>query len=239
MIKSMLKRMFLNPVLFQTLHERAADFGMCLVSYKTAQKNYIFELGRQLRRERNVLMTYADLHQIAMLAKRTHKVPGAIAEIGAFEGGTAKLISMFKGDKDLYLFDTFEGLPSPTKEDNMFEEGQYVSSEDRVRAYLQEYPNVHIHKGMFPVDTGHHIEDKTFSFVHLDVDLYKSTLDSLAFFYPRMHAGGVIISHDYPVSEGVVRAFDEFFVDKPEPILELPSNQCVVVKIGDGEKVSS
>ena len=41
-----------------------------------------------------------------------------------------------------------------------------------------------------------------------------------------------MISHDYPASEGVKRAFDEFFYDKPEVIIELTGGcgQCLVVK---------
>ena len=74
--------------------------------------------------------------------------------------------------------------------------------------------------------------NKKFSFVHLDVDLYKSTLDCLKYFYPRVSRGGVIISHDYPNSDGVNKAFDEFFQDKPEIIIEpFATGQCLIVKV--------
>ena len=63
--------------------------------------------------------------------------------------------------------------------------------------------------------------------------LYEGTLDCLRFFYPRMVAGGVIISHDYSILTGVKRAFDEFFADKPEGVVELPTTQCMVVKLMD------
>jgi len=73
---------------------------------------------------------------------------------------------------------------------------------------------------------------KKFAFVHLDVDLYQSTQDCLEWFYPRMSRGGVIVSHDYlSATQGVKRVFDEFFADKPEPILELSGSQCLVIKI--------
>ena len=69
-----------------------------------------------------------------------------------------------------------------------------------------------------------------FSFVHMDVDLYESTKSCLDFFYPRMSRGGVIISHDYLGSIGVKTAFDEYFKDKPEPVLEVTDSQCLIVK---------
>ena len=46
--------------------------------------------------------------------------------------------------------------------------------------------------------------------MHLDVDIYDSTSKALAFFYPRMTRGALLISHDYMWAEGVKRAFDEF-----------------------------
>lgn len=39
------------------------------------------------------------------------------------------------------------------------------------------------------------------------------------------------MTHDYVRSAGVKRAFDEFFRDKPEPLLPISSNQCLVVKV--------
>ncbi len=49
-----------------------------------------------------------------------------------------------------------------------------------------------------------------------------------------MQKGGVIMSHDYVASDGsitgVKKAFDEFFKNKPEPIIELSGSQCIIVK---------
>ena len=59
---------------------------------------------------------------------------------------------------------------------------------EEVREYLKKYPNTQVHKGLFP-ETGKPIEEKSFSFVHLDVDLYESTFNCLGFFYPKMHKG--------------------------------------------------
>jgi hypothetical protein len=49
---------------------------------------------------------------------------------------------------------------------------------------------------------------------------------------PANNKGGVIISHDYPKSKGVKSAFDGFFSDKPEIIVELPAcDQCLIIKV--------
>lgn len=46
-----------------------------------------------------------------------------------------------------------------------------------------------------------------------------------------MNKGGIIITHDYINAIGVRKAFDDFFKDKVEPIIELSGSQCLIVKI--------
>lgn len=73
---------------------------------------------------------------------------------------------------------------------------------------------------------------KKFCFVHLDVDLYKSTKDCLEFFYPRMVRGGIILTHDYNyVFKGVKKAYNEFFANKPEAVIKLADYQALMVKV--------
>jgi O-methyltransferase len=171
----------------------------------------------------------AFLIRSAVLA--TAKLQGDIAEVGVFRGGTARVICEAKGDRELHLFDTFEGLPEPDAIDSAFQKGQYACSLENVRGYLSEFPGVHFYKGYFP-GTGEAARDRVFSCVHLDVDLYSSTLQAIDFFYPRMAAGGIMISHDYVAFPGVRQAFDEFFSDKPEPVIEMIGNQCLITKLG-------
>jgi O-methyltransferase len=147
-----------------------------------------------------------------------------------YRGGSARLICEEKGERSLHLFDTFDGLPEATEWDPKFRKGGFASSLDQVQGYLQRFPRVHYHKGLFP-DTAHGLDDLSFSFVHLDVDLYQSTLSGLEWFYPRLNRGGVLISHDYTIAKGVRKAFDEFFLDKPECLIELSGSQVAFVKL--------
>jgi len=158
---------------------------------------------------------------------------GDIAEVGVYQGGSAKLICEARNEnKVLYLFDTFEGLPTPGKFDGSFKKGKYNTSLKYAQDCLRSYKNVYFYQEIFP-ETASSIENKNFSFVHLDVDIYKSTQDCLEFFYPRMSKGGIILSHDYS-SMGrtpVKKAFDEFFTNKPEAIIEFPTSQCMIIKL--------
>lgn len=85
---------------------------------------------------------------------------------------------------------------------------------------------MYFYKGLFP-QTAEPIKDKKFAFVHLDTDLYESTLEGLKFFYPRMVKHGIILSHDYSTIKEVRRAFQDF----GEPIIELSMSQCLIVKV--------
>jgi len=156
-----------------------------------------------------------------------------MAELGVAYGASAKLISEFAAGRMLHLFDTFEGLPEVADVDSSkFAGGQYRSEFQDVQKYL-DGRQVRFYKGFFPA-TAEPVQDKKFSFVHLDADLYESTLAGLHFFYPRMLPGAILICHDYLTSQGVNMAFNEFFAGKQEPVIELTGYQCMIVKVGTG-----
>jgi Macrocin-O-methyltransferase (TylF) len=80
---------------------------------------------------------------------------------------------------------------------------------------------------------GHKSALARFAFVHLDVDIYQSTLDAPRFFYPRLSPSGMIVTHDYSaqICPAVATAYDEFFADKPERVLPVWDSQAVVVNL--------
>lgn len=139
---------------------------------------------------------------------------GDLAELGVYRGGITKFMSALFPDKTVYAFDTFEGMPEEMITDKdiveVYPPGKFDDVED-VLKYLDE-PNIEIRKGLFP-NTTQGLEDKKFSFVHLDADLYESTMTGLEFFWPRMTKKGVIIFDDFecPNTPGVKLAFDDYF----------------------------
>ena len=179
-------------------------------------------LLRRVRSERRSLLSALECFIVHSLAKAHAGRPGDLAEVGCYQGCSAKLICETKGEKPLHLFDTFEGLPKSAPQDRgVHDEKQYACSLDSVQGYLRDYPNVYFYKGLFP-DTAGPVADRTFPFVHCDVDLYESTLACLKFFYPQLSRGGVLLSHDYSVLAGVKAAFS---------VIELPTTQCMIIKL--------
>jgi hypothetical protein len=201
-----------------------------LLYYDEPGKSCILDLIHKIKAQTTMLLSDDESYQLFMAVRNTQKLSGDIAEVGVYRGGSARLICEAKGDRVLHLFDTFEGLPEIGKVDHpLFRKGKYAASLEEVRHFLQGYTNVYFYKGLFP-GTAKLVEDKRFSIVHLDADLYESTLDCLQFFYPRMTQGGVLMAHDFNLPHGVRKAFVEFFVGKPESIIEMSGTHCLVVK---------
>lgn len=190
----------------------------------------VMQAIRRVRGERESLLSGNEAFMIHSLARAQRAVGGIMAEVGVFQGCSAKLISLGGRPEQLHLFDTFEGLPQPDRaERKSMGRGHYAASLEAVRAYLGDQPNLVFHKGMFTgEDTG--CDDLRFSLVHLDVDLREGTLACLRFFYPRMLPGGVIVSHDYSYLHGVREAFDEYLAGRPERVVELPTSQAMLIK---------
>ncbi|MDD5071978.1 MAG: macrocin O-methyltransferase [Patescibacteria group bacterium] len=163
----------------------------------------------------------------------TSKLPGEVAEVGVYKGGSAKILCETKGNKKLYLFDTFEGIPKKeiTKGDLVKPNWLNETSLEGVKEYLKDYQNIFLYKGLFP-ETAKDISNKLFCFVHLDADTYKGTLEGLKFFWPKMVKGGRIVVHDYnnKTLPGVKKAFKEFFKDNPELIIDIADTQGMVIK---------
>ncbi len=189
------------------------------------------KLIRQVFRDNRSLMTTYETWNIYALTRAQAKMPGAIAEVGVYQGASAKIICEVKGDKPLHLFDTFAGLPKASEHDRgIHKEGQYTCSLEDVQAYLKDYSNLHFYKGLFP-DSAIDVSDDRFCLAHFDVDLYEGTKACLEYFYPRMVPGGIMITHDFDILAGVRKAFEEFLADKPESLIEMPTTQCMIVKL--------
>lgn len=177
------------------------------------------------------MMLPGEACQIMSLVQAVKNVPGDMAELGVASGASANLIASCGPERRLHLFDTFDGLPQPTAKDNpRFRKQQYRFTLEGAREYLNG-KNVCFYQGLFPATAKDIPPRVRFAFVHLDGDLYESTLAGLQFFYPRMNRGGILISHEYDTAMGVNRAFEEFFADKEDPYFDLTGSQCMFVKI--------
>lgn len=177
-------------------------------------------------------------------------VPGALAECGVWRGGSVlamllTLEDLGSEDRDVHLFDTFEGMTEPSEHDvsaldppalDTWREAQQrreqpwadlfpsdAVGEDAVRTTLTEsgYPAERLHFVRGPVEATlpAHAPERL-ALLRLDTDWYESTRHELEHLYPRLSEGGVLIVDDYGHWEGARRAVDEYFErHPPAPLL--------------------
>jgi O-methyltransferase len=150
-----------------------------------------------------------------------HDIPGDIVECGSAQGGSAALMALtlrrLGSQRKLWLFDTFEGLPSPSSQDPDFEladlfTGTCVGTLAEVGELFQRLEitdNVEFVKGLFqetlPVTSVERI-----AVLHLDGDWYESVKVCLDCLYDKVVDGGVIQLDDYGYWKGARNAVDEF-----------------------------
>jgi hypothetical protein len=177
---------------------------------------------------------------IAELIRLTYSVAGDTAECGSYKGCGSHIILLAPlptqassiQQREHYIFDSFEGLNVPRAEDgNYWKQSDLCSAEAVIKQNLSEFRNVHFMKGWIP-ERFAEVQDRRFAFVHINVDLYEPTRDSIAFFYERLNPGAILICDDYAFTTcpGATKAMDDFLSDKPEKIVRLPGGGGFFIK---------
>src|SRR5262245_56818404 len=231
---------------------RAAGFDIVRVPPATAGNGTQAMVGAHavedraiLERVRTFTMTsdariLAVIDAVRYLAR--FRVPGAIVECGVWKGGSmmaAALALKACGDegRELWLYDTFEGMSEPTPRDKSFDgvpASDQLAAEARgtgiwcaaglaeVKANLATtgYPGDRIRYVQGKVeDTIPGAMPEAIALLRLDTDWYESTRHELKHLYPRLAEGGVLIIDDYGHWQGARQATGEHFAADGTPIL--------------------
>jgi hypothetical protein len=171
---------------------------------------------------------------LAQLQRLTLDVPGDTAEVGVFQGASSWLI-LKQGNEHRHhwMFDSFEGLSKPGEQDGVYwKEGDLKAPMAMVRENLREFDGrFTLLPGWVP-DRFEEVADRTFSFVHIDVDLYEPTLASIRFFYPRMKPGGIIVCDDlgFDTCPGATSACEDALGDFREKFVTMADGGGFFVK---------
>jgi O-methyltransferase len=177
-----------------------------------------------------------------------YKIPGAIVECGVWRGGSMLAVAhtlLRRGvtDRDLYLFDTFTGMPAPTERDVRIAQGKhadeflnakgpgpmawtrperFVATLDDVKEGFAtlDYPENRLHfvPGKVEETVPQQAPDDI-AILRLDTDWYASTKHELTHLYKRLVPGGVLIIDDYGTWQGSKEATDEFLDETGEALL--------------------
>ena len=206
--------------------------------YERAQAETQMESSdNQLRRQRHYTLNY-------LLRNALARAEGDVCEIGCWRGLStyqiAQRIQCSGKQITLHVFDSFQGLSEFRSEDTSKD---LTLDVDRVRDMvacdlpvvqnnLREFDFIKFYPGWVP-ERFHEVASSTFSFVHIDVDLYQPTKDTIAFFYPLLAKNGVMVFDDYGMLTfpGAQQAIDEVLKELDNPMfVPLPSAQAFLVK---------
>ena len=167
---------------------------------------------------------------------RQESLKGDFVECGVWKGGNIillkKLIQKFNLKKNIYGFDTFEGMVEPSFYDvnynnksakKMFDEhvekkiGFAMCSLEDVKKNIKKntnIDNIFLIKGKVENTLRNKQKlPKKISILRLDTDFYESTKIELEVLFPRLVKGGVLIIDDYGFWKGAKKAVDEYFCD--------------------------
>jgi predicted O-methyltransferase YrrM len=183
------------------------------------------EFSRLYRRIRQFTMvSNARLRALYHGIRRIEEdgIPGDVVECGMASGGSAALMALalreLGSSRRLWGFDSFEGMPEPTRDDPDFEVARaFVGS---CRGDLEKVRQLFVGLGVSDHSTivpGRFQDSlpaagiREIALLHVDADWYESVRFCLEQLYPLVSPGGLIQIDDYGYWEGTRKAVDEFF----------------------------
>ena len=179
---------------------------------------------------------------------KTRDVPGDVIECGAYRGATSLLLTllgkMHNMEKRTFILDAFGEVPSVSEYDVSDHGDEFLISEDQVTVLEQQADalglrdRIEILSGLFETSF-RSLKEKspTFSFVHIDANMYRGTWEACQFTIPRTSSGGMVVFDDYNgiCDLGARLAIDRWFARKnirPSPL----TGSSAYVRVGSKTK---
>lgn len=190
-----------------------------------------------------LLSDQVDEREIAIILRELEAtlargVSGDVVELGCYVGTTSVYLAkrLKSAERDLYLYDSFEGLPPKTAEDDspaglQFKTGELFAAKKQLIRNIKQanVPMPIIKKAWFsnlaPQDMPARI-----AFAFLDGDYYGSIKDSLRCIEPRLTPGATVIIDDYAndALPGAAKATDEWLMRFPSYKKRVEHSLCII-----------
>jgi O-methyltransferase len=187
------------------------------VKYSSLLAKYPIISQQVDRRELEIILSQLE-------TKLSQGATGAIVEFGCYVGTTSlfmrRLLDEYQASNELHVYDSFDGLPEKTSQDQsplgvQFQAGELSASK---KAFIATFKKAglrtpYIHKNWFNDLEDRDIPDQI-SFAFLDGDYYESIWTSLGLIWPKLAEDAVIIVDDYGngALPGAKRAVDEWLI---------------------------
>ncbi len=208
--------------------ELPSENGPKLVIYGKRERRIMDDIGRRWDKLIPAVKPYTILDSPRLnnlygvtLYLEEEGIDGSFVECGTMNGGSAGLMASIGKDRQIWLFDSWQGLPEPTKYDVKLSgekgnKGRARGSREKVEELLFDKlrlngGRVHLVEGWFEDTITSHIDKiGKIALLHLDCDYYESVKLCLESLYDSVVENGLIIVDDYVDWKGCRKAVDEF-----------------------------
>ena len=191
----------------------------------------------------NVKSYKARMYQMVQALLFTDNLAGATAEAGCLYGTSSYIILSYSRDTH-YIYDSMQGLSKPNnldynelskeKMDRLSKKTKRNNFLTRVEDTLSDFKHFMIGVGWIP-DCFNKQRHDFFRFVHIDVDLYEPTYESIKHFYPRLIKGGVIVCDDYGFKSwlGAKAGIEAYCKPRGIPVISTVAGNAIIIKMED------
>lgn len=232
----------LRPLRYQLIriHKTGTDDENAFDEYGEFREIYTACKSYSMTSIERMFSLYKSVKYVAI-----NNIPGDFVECGVWRGGSAMVIalSLIKfnlTDRNIYLYDTFDGMSEPSDEDvdvngetaAQLMKNRNKDEEDGVWCYASfDVVKRNMQRTGYDESKIHYIQGKVedtlptqnppgdIAVLRLDTDFYTSTKHELEHLYPKLVADGVLIADDYGHWQGAKQAIDEFFTTRKRPLL--------------------
>lgn len=180
--------------------------------------------------DENALVDKEKAEFIYNQCKLTEDLQGCTAELGVYRGHTSKMILLINKGKPHYCYDTFRGVIKAESGLDNFYNGEFSAPFQGVKQKLESFNNLYFRIGVFPDTFKEH--NKSFCFVHSDMDTYFGVKATYEYFASRIVTGGKILFDDYDGArcQAVRKSIQELMKDNKEFSFTTNANQICFTK---------
>ena len=224
--------------------------NLSLIKLVKKKKFIISQLLREEKKEKNkinhVLKTLEELkwrHYIvyisALLAKKSSKKNINFVECGVCDGLTIYYaLNALKNKKNfkIFLYDSWKEMKKKYLNKNELHhlgDYNYLNLNNTQNNLKKFNKNLIYNVGYIPEIFKKHRYPNNLSWLHIDLNVYKPTIDVLNFFYKKLLVGGIILLDDYNhlSYEPTKINKDKFFKNKKGQFISFPTGQAIFIKI--------
>ena len=215
---------------------------VCLLACRPNKRNLRFaRLVLSVKPKFTMVKNINLIHLYNLVGEANRRqIPGDIVERGVWNGGSAAIMGAADMDDGLrrelrtvWLFDSFQGLPPPGKNDGDLEKQTYFTgwNTGNVRLVRKVFEKIEFPSDKLRIVPGWFNETlarepiKDIAILHIDADWYESVKTVLEILYHRVATGGFVVLDDYGLWPGCRSAVLDYF-------LENHISQSIVREIG-------